>query len=216
VDWVSGLLALLCLAVAALHLARLAVRAKASAPAFEDVPGDPVGEVSHATMALGMAAMFSPLGDPVPAPLWTVAFVLCGAWFAAVALRTRSFGGDAGHHVVGSAAMLFMLLTGHSHTEVGGSAETGHAAHHGGDAAAGGGLVAVAAILLAGYFAWHALRCSDRLRAGAEPAAPIADPAPAGTAAVAQRTGVLRSARTAALAHVVMAVAMTVMLLAMI
>jgi hypothetical protein len=33
---------------------------------------------------------------------------------------------------------------------------------------------------------------------------------------VAQRTGVLRSARTAALAHVVMAVAMTVMLLAMV
>jgi hypothetical protein len=207
VDWLSGLLALLCLAVAALHLARLAVSAKA----FGDVPGGPVGEVSHATMALGMAAMFSPLGDPVPAPVWTVAFVLCGAWFAAVALRTRSFGGDAGHHVVGSAAMLFMLLTGHSHTEVGGSAEAGHAAHHGGGDGGGVGLVAVAAILLAGYFAWHALRCSDRLRVDAGPVT-----ATAGAAAVAQRTGVLRSARTAALAHVLMAVAMTVMLLAMI
>ncbi|MCO1660159.1 DUF5134 domain-containing protein [Pseudonocardia humida] len=209
-DWVSAGLALVCLAVVALHLARLAVHATA----FGDIPGGPVGEVSHATMALGMAAMFSPLGDPLPAPVWTVAFVLCGAWFAAVALRTRSFDGDAGHHVVGSAAMLFMLLSGHDHTAVDATADAAHAGHHG---AAGGGVGAVSlvAILLAGYFAWHALRCSDRLRVGGHDA-PSADAASPGTAAVAQRTGVLRSTGTAALAHVVMAVAMTVMLLTMV
>ncbi|WP_214406506.1 DUF5134 domain-containing protein [Pseudonocardia lacus] len=205
-DWVSAGLAVVCLAVAALHVARLALHAGA----FGDIPGGPLGEVSHATMAVGMAAMFSPLGDPLPTPVWTVAFVLCGAWFAAVALRTRSFGGDAGHHVVGSAAMLFMLSTGHNHTDPGTGADAaGHAAHHG--ATGGVGLVSVAAILLAGYFAWQALRCSDHLRVRAEPDAPAS-----GGAALALRTGVLRSARTAAVAHVVMAVAMTVMLLAMI
>jgi len=210
VDWVSAGLALVCLAVVALHAARLVVHAGA----FGDIPGGPIGEVSHAVMALGMAAMFSPLGDPVPAPVWTVAFAVCGAWFAAVALRTGSFGGDAGHHVVGSAAMLFMLLAGHDHAAADAGADAGHAAHH--SAAGGGvGVVSVLAILLAGYFAWHALRCSDRLRVGADDD-PGPAPAGSGATAVAQRTGVLRSARTAALAHVVMAVAMTVMLLAMV
>jgi hypothetical protein len=196
-SWVSAALAAVCLAVAGLHVARLGLHAGR----FGDVPGGPVGEVSHAAMALGMAAMFSPLGDPLPAPVWTVVFVLCGLWFAGAAVRARSVGGDAAHHVVGSAAMLFMLLTHHDGADL----AAGHAAHH----AAGGGLgpVPLVAILLAGYFGWHALRCSDALRA-------VADEGSGG--AVAVRVGVLRSVRTAAVAHVVMAVAMTVMLLAMI
>jgi hypothetical protein len=140
--------------------------------------------------------------------VWTVVFVLCGLWFAAVAVRSRSVRGDAAHHVVGSAAMLFMLLTHHNAADV----PAGHAAHH----VAGGGLgpVPLVAIVLAGYFGWHALRCSDELRAAA-PAGPLSGSVGAG-GAVAVRVGVLRSARTAAVAHVVMAVAMTVMLLAMI
>jgi hypothetical protein len=197
VSWVSAGLALVCLAVAALHLGRLAVHARA----FGDVPGGPVGEVSHAAMALGMAAMFSPLGDPLPGPVWTVVFVLCGLWFAAAAARSRSLRGDAAHHVVGSAAMLFMLLTHHNDADV----PAGHMAHH--DPGAGLGPVPLVAILLAGYFGWHALRCTDALRADAPDAV---------GGAVAVRVGVLRSVRTAAIAHVVMAVAMTVMLLAMI
>jgi hypothetical protein len=200
-SWVSAALAVVCLAVSGLHLARLALHAGG----FGDVPGGPVGEVSHAAMALGMAAMFSPLGDPLPGSVWTVVFVLCGLWFAAVAARSRSLRGDAAHHVVGSAAMLFMLLTHHDGADV----PAGHAAHH---AAAGGlGPVPLVAIVLAGYFGWHALRCSDALRAE-EPA----EPDGSGGAALAHRVGVLRSARSAAVAHVVMAVAMTVMLLAMI
>jgi hypothetical protein len=197
-SWVSAALAAVCLAVAGLHVARLGLHAGR----FGDVPGGPVGEVSHAAMALGMAVMFSPFGDPLPAPVWTVVFVLCGLWFAAAAVRARSVGGDAAHHVVGSAAMLFMLLTHHDGADL----AAGHAAHH----AAGGGLgpVPLVAILLAGYFGWHALRCSDALRA-AEPDTDVGG-------AVAVRVGVLRSVRTAAVAHVVMAVAMTAMLLAMI
>jgi hypothetical protein len=196
-SWVSAGLALICLAVTALHLARLVLHARA----FGDVPGGPVGEVSHAAMALGMAAMFSPLGDPLPGPVWTVVFVLCGLWFAAVAVRSRSIRGDAAHHVVGSAAMLFMLLTHHNDADVPG----GHMAHMGGG---GLGPVPLVAILLAGYFGWHALRCTDGLRVPA----PVAEEG----GAVAVRVGLLRSARTVAVAHVVMAVAMTVMLLAMI
>lgn len=186
---VSGLLSVVCLAVVAVHLARL-VR-----PAG-DALGGPVGELSHAVMALGMAAMFSPLGDPLPDPLWIVTYLLCGAWFTAVAVRDRSVHGDAAHHVVGSAAMLFMVLTGHND-------------HPDGHPASGGaGLVPLVAIVLAGYFAWHALRCVDRLPA--EPAQR------GGDGAVAQRVRVLavRSPQTVALAHVVMAGAMTVMLLA--
>src|SRR3954471_17713718 len=148
-SWVSAGLAVVCLAVAALHLARLALHAGE----FGDVPGGPVGEVSHAAMALGMAAMFSPFGDPLPAPVWTVVFVLCGLWFAGAAVRARSIRGPvvptAAHHVVGSAAMLFMLLTHHDGADL----AAGHAAHHG----TGGGLgpVPLVAILLAGYFGWH-------------------------------------------------------------
>ncbi len=207
-DGVSAVLAIACLAVAVLHLARLAVPARA----FGDVPGGPAGELSHATMGLGMAAMFAPLLDPAPAPVWTAAFVLCGAWFAALALRAGSFAGDAGHHVVGSATMLFMLLTRHDPGAVAATAEAGHA-HHGGG---GGNLgwVSLVAIVLAGYFAWHVLRCSDRLRVSAPDAGPA--PTAGGTAVAVRPAGLLRSTRTATWAHVVMAVAMTVMLLAMV
>jgi hypothetical protein len=202
VDWVSGVLSIGCLAVVLLHLVRLVLPAGAT-------PGDRIGEVSHAVMALGMAAMFSPLGNPLPAPVWTVTYLLCGAWFAAVALRTPAPGGDATHHVVGSAAMLFMLIQ-HDPAAAGAPAAAGHAAHGGGGG--GLGLVSLAAILLAGYFAWHALRCTDRLRAGTSVVAE------AGGVAIARRVRPVsvRSSQVVALAHVVMAVAMTVMLLAMV
>ncbi|HZG91327.1 MAG TPA: DUF5134 domain-containing protein [Pseudonocardia sp.] len=205
----SAVLALACLAVAALHLVRLAGPGRA----LGDVPGGPAGELSHATMGLGTAAMFAPLLDPVPAAVWTVAFLACGAWFAAVALRAGSFAGDAGHHVVGSATMLFMLLTGPGGDAVDGPAAAGHAHHAGGGGSLG--WVSLVAIVLAGYFAWHVLRCSDRLRVS-HPRDPGPGPTAGGTAVATRPVGLLRSTRTAAWAHVVMAVAMTVMLLAMV
>lgn len=193
----AAVLSLACLAVGGFHLLRLAV-----------VRVDAIGEVAHAAMGVGMAAMFSPLGDPVPAPLWTAVFVSTGAWFAALALRipAGSRRSDAVHHVVGAAAMLFMLLGGHGAGA--GAADGAHAGHvgHGGGPDGGLGLASVVSIVLAGYFAWHVLRCGDRLRGAA--------PEPVGGVAV--RTQVLRDTRTVIVAHIVTAAAMTVMLLGMV
>lgn len=193
----AGVLAVACLAVGAFHALRLRL--------------DPASEASHAAMGVGMAAMFSPFGDPVPAPVWIGVFTLCGAWFAADALRSPAGRrrDDAVHHVIGSGAMLFMLLGGHG----GGVAGTGaaHAGHvgHGGGPEGGIGVSSVVALVLAGYFVWHVLRCGDRLRTA------DCDGAPA-EGSLAVRTHLLRDVRTVTLAHVVMAVAMAVMLLGMV
>jgi hypothetical protein len=178
--WVSGGLAVVCLGIGLLHLLRvLALR------------GDVAGELSHAAMGLGMAAMFSPVGNPVPAPVWTVVFALALVWFGGAVLRSRAFGGDAGHHVVGSGAMLLMLAAGHS-------------AH--GDRAAGAlGIASVVALALTGYFAWHALRCADGCRRP--------DPVPG---VVDVRTRALEAPHVAAAAQLVTAGAMSVMLLGMV
>ncbi|WP_219413089.1 DUF5134 domain-containing protein [Pseudonocardia nigra] len=179
--WVNGALAVVCLALAPLHVLRVALLRR-----------DVAVEVSSAVMALGMAAMFSPLDDPLPQPVWTGAFVLSAAWFGALVVRGGGLHGEAGHHVIGSAAMLFMLAAGHTHAAT--------------------GIASVVAIALTGYFAWHALRCADRCRS--LPAAPDG----AGAPAVGLRTSVLalRAPQAAAAAHLVMAVAMAVMLLGMV
>jgi Domain of unknown function (DUF5134) len=190
-EWGSAALALACLAAAGLHLVRLAVHRR-----------DRTGEAAHAAMALGMAAMASPLGDPVPEPVWTGVYVLIALWFTALVLRTRSTGGDAVHHVVGSGAMLFMLAADHS---------AGHPAH--GHPVSG--LVPVTAMALTGYFAWHALRCADRCRRAPDPAPCAADPSP-GALALRVPALSLRTPQAGAAGHLVAAVAMSAMLLGMV
>lgn len=171
--WLSGMLAAACLAASLLHLLCLAVLRR-----------DVGGEASGAAMGAGMAAMFSPLGDPVPAPLWATVFVLLGGWCAVSALRAGTRGGAAGHHVISSGAMLFMLAGGHSPAPgAGGPEQAGHLAHGGGPDGALG-LGSLAAIVLAGYFAWHVLRCADRVRVGG-PSRP--SPAPASRPALLAR-----------------------------
>jgi hypothetical protein len=180
----SAAFSLVCLIIAALHLVRLVV-----------LRDDVVGEASHAAMGIGMAAMFSPLGDPVPRQVWTAVFAVCAAWFAVLLLRRRE--AAARHHVVGSAAMLFMIGTG---------------THAGHEASAGGiGVGSVAAMALAGYFAWHALGCLDRVtRRALLPGLVVSSGG--GVALRPACTG----DRTAAGAHLVLAVAMSVMLLGMV
>jgi hypothetical protein len=182
----SAAFCLVCLIVAGMHLVRLAV-----------LRDDVVGEASHAAMGVGMAAMFSPLGDPVPRLVWTAVFAVCAAWFAVLLLRRREAENpNARHHVVGSVAMLFMI---------------GSGAHAGHEAPAGGmGLGSVAAIVLAGYFAWHALGCLDRVTPRAVPGLVV--PSGGGVALRPART----VDRTVAGAHLVLAVAMSVMLLGMV
>jgi hypothetical protein len=212
--WVHGVLAALCLAVGALHLVRAVLRRREIAL-----------ELSYAAMGLGMADMLAPVALPGAAPLWVTVFVLCGGWFGALMLRARSprlLGGEALHLVVGSAAMLFMLGSGHGDT--GGAG--GHAAHAGGPATVVG-LGSAVALVLGAYFVLHTLRCTDRLRAarsgralGRPPAEPQGDRqlGTAGGTALALRSpaAAVCTSSSAALAHLVMTVAMAVSLVAMI
>ena len=200
----AAVLALACLVVAAFHVLRLLRLPR----------GGAADEATDAAMGLGMAAMLSPLGDPVPAAVWIGVFVLCGAWFAAAALR--SDGGparaDAVHHVLGSGAMLFMVL---AHDSGGAEVDGEHAGHlvHGGGSDGGHGLWSMIAIVLAGYFAWRVLQIvSHPIRSGESTAArAVVD----GSVATRSRVRLLVDPRAVAAAHVITAVAMTVMLLSM-
>lgn len=146
--WLSVVPAGACLAVALLHGVR-AVR----------LPGRRLGaELLHLVMASGMAAMFAPAFDPVPRVAWVVTFAAGAAWASVAVVRDRAFGGEPGHHLVGSVAMLFMLFGGHQ----------------------AAGWRAPVAIVLAGACAWHALRCAEPLREDAPP--------PGGGVAVVART----------------------------
>jgi hypothetical protein len=217
VDGVSAVLAVLCLGIALFHLTRLVIP---GATAGDEAVGGPVGEASHAVMAVGMAAMFSSQVSLLPRPVWTVAFVLCGAWFAATALRNRSTAMDAGHHVVGHVAMLFMLYVGHGATVADtaqGGGHDGHAGHGGGLGAGGLGMLGmVVSIVFAGYFVHHALRCLDRMRTSGTPSGTPAGPVGPVALRSRLRARVLTDPRSVATVHLLMAVAMAVMLLIMI
>jgi hypothetical protein len=154
-----------------------------------------LGEASYAAMGLGMAAMFSPLGDPFPSAVWVAVFVSTAVWFGLLRLRSGRGTHDAGHHVVCAVAMLVMLALG-----------------GGGHSHAGPAWVSLVAIVLAGYFGWHVLRCSDRLVAARRSPVPAGH---AGCAAPARGAG-LRAPHVGALAHLVMAASMGVMFLGMV
>ena len=120
---------------------------------------------THTLMGLGMAAMFSPWGDPVPPLVGAVVFAALALWYGTRLLRGVPAGaGGAAHLVVAPAAMAAMYL---SH---------GHGGHH-----ASGLVLAALWLALAGYFGWHAVasvgqaqRAWTRVPAGA--AALVAPP----------------------------------------
>lgn len=80
-------------------------------------------EGAHCAMALAMAGMFSPIGDPVPALVWIAVFSGFAMWFGRLAWRARSApptpsyqpltGGPQPyqhlHHIVANLAMIFMV-----------------------------------------------------------------------------------------------------------
>jgi hypothetical protein len=120
--WVSGVFAAVFAGMALFFVVRLlASRRDASGGGWSTDPSstDTSADASHGVMSLGMAAMFWPWGNPVPALYWQVLFGVAAAWFAARLLRrgARSVtipqperGRDADlHHVLGSVAMVYML-----------------------------------------------------------------------------------------------------------
>jgi hypothetical protein len=177
-------LAVTCLGLAIGHVARAVVPLGGRACAG-----------GHAAMALGMAAMWLPVADPLPTAGWAAVFVLLGAWFGSATLRAGSLSGELGHLVVGSAAMVFMLLA-HAPMAAADAAGGGHGHHGGAGPGASGPLVVAVALVLGAWFvcevllagrAWAAGRTS-LVTAGAPgggasgpQAGPAADPAPAGT-----------------------------------
>ncbi|WP_300011603.1 DUF5134 domain-containing protein [Pseudonocardia sp.] len=200
VTWLDVALALACMTVGAGWLWLLAGR-RGPLPAA----------ASHAAMGLGMAAMFVPAADPVPAPLWVAVFVVSGSWFGAEVLRAGTLLGTAGGHVAGAAAMLFMLLGGHDHAAAaGGPVDPGHAHHAAAGGGSGGLLVTLAALVLAAWFVADLVRIATH-RTVPEPAAPVAEGAVA-VAVTARATGV----ELPVVGHVVMNAAMLVMLLGMV
>lgn len=90
-------------------------------------------DTAHVLMAVGMAAMSSPVGGPLPMAAWQTVFLVLTVWFAGSwwqargAARTETDGawhggwhGNGLHHALGAAAMLYMLTAmphaGHSGT----------------------------------------------------------------------------------------------------
>lgn len=117
VEWVTWIFAAVFAGVALFFAVRLLdSRRDASG---DDCSTDPSSaDASHGVMSLGMAAMFWPWGNPVPALYWQVLFGIAAAWFTVRLLRRRARSatipqsgpgrGDL-HHVLGSLAMVYML-----------------------------------------------------------------------------------------------------------
>ena len=133
------------------------------------VRGDRAADAAHTLMGLGMAGMFAPWGDPVPAWLGTAVFAMVAAWFGARYLRGQAAGaGGPEHLVLAPAAMVFMYLSmsGGSADGAQGVVGSGHAAHAAGstEGPTGTGLLGVLFLLVASYFVWHAWHSAGRLR----------------------------------------------------
>lgn len=147
-----------------------------------------------------MAAMFSPLGDPVPRAVWLIVFGMAAAWFTAGLLHAGTPADDhasaaadnaAHHHLVANLAMLFMVASDHRHHGASGAAggpvgpgHEGHTAAAGGTGWIEGPIGTVLIVVLAGYFVVHTGRSLRVLGSAATQAKP-APQATAGPVAVA-------------------------------
>lgn len=226
--WVQWIFSVACLGAGGYHAAASIARRREPRTGAGTLPGSAY-DLSHLAMALGMAAMFSPVGDPVPRWAWVIVFGLSAAWFASWALRdglaADGLGADTtAHHLVAHLAMLFMLMTPHHQAAAGAAGGQGHEGHTG--AAGGSGLLAwsigtgpvgtVLALVLAGYFVVHTVRSLRALFATplfANRNTPQPEPAGTGSVAVvAAWRGAPQKPRMAAACHGVMGIAMTVML----
>ena len=164
-DWLRWLLTALFLGVAGYCVARL-VAARSAGSTYGGCHR--AVDVGNVLMGVGMAAMSSPIGGPLPHAGWQAVFLLLAVWFAVSRLTGADpvgWHGGSLHHAIGAAAMLYMLIA---------------IPHGGADMAqpwmagtvAGTAALPVVAWVLAGYFALHALRTGVAVsRVGGAPVA---------------------------------------------
>ena len=124
VVWVRWVFVAVFVGVAVLCVARLLARR--GDDSGSGCGTDRIADASHGVMSLGMAAMFLPWGNPVPALYWELVFGVIAGYFAVRMARrrmrpaaAREPGTDL-HHVVGSLAMVYMLAAlpaGHTMTD---------------------------------------------------------------------------------------------------
>ncbi|GAB1508159.1 DUF5134 domain-containing protein [Actinophytocola sp. KF-1] len=118
-DWLRDSLGWLGTAAFAAVAGYCVARLVAAARAPESYPGrHRAVDVAHVLMAVGMAAMLSPVGGPLPMAAWQTVFLLLTVWFAASWWHSRGaadtgwhggWHGNGLHHALGAAAMLYML-----------------------------------------------------------------------------------------------------------
>lgn len=96
-------------------------------------------DMAHVLMGIGMAAMASPVGGPLPMAGWQTIFLVMTAWFVGSWWRQRRRGtvpvpggwhGSGLHHAVAGLAMLYMLTAMPHHGQHDGAAPwmSGHIA----------------------------------------------------------------------------------------
>jgi Domain of unknown function (DUF5134) len=151
--WLSGILAVLVLAIAAYCLGRLVVSAAQDRPTDVDV------DVVHGAMGVGMAAMLEPSLSPVPNVTWAWVFAVAAAWLVWRIVRVYQGAGSRriaqAHyvpHLVMAVAMIYMGVAGSA-----GSGSAGGGMAMGGSGAGASHFPAVALILalfMFGYAVW--------------------------------------------------------------
>jgi hypothetical protein len=112
-DWLRWTCTAAFLAVAGYCVARLVAAARA--------PADYQGchravDVAHVLMGVGMAAMVSPVGGPLPMAAWQTVYLLMTGWFVGAWWRARGTtvwhgGWHSGglHHALAAVAMFYLL-----------------------------------------------------------------------------------------------------------
>ncbi|MEV0054347.1 DUF5134 domain-containing protein [Saccharopolyspora shandongensis] len=109
VGMIDQVLAGAVIAVTLMCLARLALRRR---PDPEVPPAGRSVDFAHASMGIGMTAMFLP--QVLPAGVWAVLFVANAAWMGGLALHRRPARTYL-HHLVGGLAMAYMFAAARSH-----------------------------------------------------------------------------------------------------
>jgi hypothetical protein len=206
--WVSWVFAAVFAGVALFFAVRLL------ASSTDPSSTDPSADASHGVMSLGMAAMFWPWGNPVPALYWQVLFGIAAAWFTVRLLRRGARSatipqsgphrGDL-HHVLGSLAMVYMLAA------VPAVHGVAHGMHMPGMSVPGIALPALAWALV-GYFLVSAVWLSARL---VEPVSTVAASRAGAVLLDGGPRGVITSPHLVGSCRVVMGIGMSYMLVTM-